>query len=270
MLDEGDATHTKPIENYFGNIDRELAKAGPQGFGKVSDDLVIKYAKDVVVGDFKWRTKANTQTAKTLKMKENDFNKKQKELLSKKVDESDALKLTQNNQILRCIDSCKKAHQGPVTSIDELKQLVADWSSTEKSLHTSLNMEIRLRKLTFTNVKASCPLFQQRYLTIEQKTQNLESLIGTQLEMSASATMSDLEDAILNCDANEVQMPPDLNDESNDQEESLWPPNNGECIVCLFTDGPYPGEVIQVDGDFVEADFFMPVTNLQGMIRGVT
>ena len=44
MLDDSDATHTKPIENLFGNMDRELKKTGAQGFNKVADDLIIKYA----------------------------------------------------------------------------------------------------------------------------------------------------------------------------------------------------------------------------------
>ena len=56
MLDDSDATHTKPIENYYGNFDREIEKTGAQAFGKVSDDLLIKYSRDLI-GGFKWRTK---------------------------------------------------------------------------------------------------------------------------------------------------------------------------------------------------------------------
>ena len=40
IMDDGDASHTKPIiENYYFN--RELRKTGAQGCGKVWDDLVI-------------------------------------------------------------------------------------------------------------------------------------------------------------------------------------------------------------------------------------
>ena len=35
MLDDPDATNTKSIENYFGNLDREIRKAVAQGFGKL-------------------------------------------------------------------------------------------------------------------------------------------------------------------------------------------------------------------------------------------
>ena len=47
MLDDPDATHSKPIENYFGNLDRELKKSDPQGYDKSRSDLVIKYSKDL-------------------------------------------------------------------------------------------------------------------------------------------------------------------------------------------------------------------------------
>ena len=60
-----------------------------------------------------------------------------------------------------------------------------------------MNLEIRLRRLTFTNVKPSCPLFRQKGLSIEQKVKNIISLISTQLDMRVEATMNDLEEAIL-------------------------------------------------------------------------
>ena len=31
MLDDPDANHSKPIENYFGNMDHEIKKSGPAG-----------------------------------------------------------------------------------------------------------------------------------------------------------------------------------------------------------------------------------------------
>ena len=46
IMDDPDATHSKPIENYFGNFDRELQKTG--GFQKVTDDRIIKYSKDLI------------------------------------------------------------------------------------------------------------------------------------------------------------------------------------------------------------------------------
>ena len=74
--------------------------------------------------------------------------------------------------------------------------MVAKWNSTDKALHTSLNLKIRLRKLTFTQVKTSCPLFKQMKLSIDEKVRNLESLIEVQLDMKTLADMENLEKAI--------------------------------------------------------------------------
>ena len=41
MLKDPDANHTKSIDNFFGNLDREVRKAGLQGFDKAASDLVI-------------------------------------------------------------------------------------------------------------------------------------------------------------------------------------------------------------------------------------
>ena len=35
LLDDSDITTAKPIKNFFGNLDRELKKAGLQGFSEV-------------------------------------------------------------------------------------------------------------------------------------------------------------------------------------------------------------------------------------------
>ena len=68
-----------------------------------------------------------------------------KKLITLGIDEEDAVKITHKNKILKCISMCKKLHE-----------LVKLWKGTENSLHTSLNLEIRLCKLTLTKVKADC------------------------------------------------------------------------------------------------------------------
>ena len=89
MLNDPDATHSKPIENYFGNLDRELKKSGPQGFNKCTSDLIIKYSKDLVGEDNEWRSKANRVVAKQVEIKQRVFDEKQKELIKSGVDAAD-------------------------------------------------------------------------------------------------------------------------------------------------------------------------------------
>ena len=81
MLDDPDATHAKPVENYFGNLDRYIAKTGPQGFDKVTDDLVLKYGKDLITDcQYEWRSRESKQSVQQLKELQNWFDEKQQML----------------------------------------------------------------------------------------------------------------------------------------------------------------------------------------------
>ena len=171
-----------------------IKKSGPQGFNKVSNDLVIKYSKDLIGENFEWHKKANREASKRLSRKQVNFDANQRQLMKLGVDEDDAVRLSTGNKILKCLSSCK-SHGGPVTSVAELEALV-EKTTDEKKLHTALNLEIRFRKFTFTTVKETCPLFKQKKLTIPQKVTNIRSLITSRLDLKTLADMNDLEDAI--------------------------------------------------------------------------
>ena len=124
-----------------------------------------------------------------------------------------------------------------------------------------MNLEIRLRKSTYTNIKTTCPLFKQKSLTIKQKVQ---SLIETQVDMKTLADMDDLEAAI----REELATTP-----ASEQNPALSPDDEIVCntnpefqkeefIVGLFTTGIYPGEIVAIDDDYIAADFFV-AANLQ-------
>lgn len=144
------------------------------------------------------KLKTNRKIARTLEIKQQKFDQKQKELIASNVDEEDAAKLATSNKVIRCVSACKKSHQGPITTIEELDTLVQDWNGTEKGLQKALDLEIRFRKFTFYKVKTTCPLFKQCGLTVEQKVKNLTTLITSQLECRVLADMMDLENAINN------------------------------------------------------------------------
>ena len=112
MLDNPDATHSKPIENYFGNLDRELKKSGPEGYGKSKSDLVIKYSKELIEGKHEWGTCANRNAAKNLEIKQNKFEEKQRELIKAGVDDLDAANICSDYKLIKFIADCKKSHNG--------------------------------------------------------------------------------------------------------------------------------------------------------------
>ena len=171
MLDDPDANHSKPIENYFGNVDREIKKSGPQGIDKCTSDLVIKYSKDLVGDEYQWRKKANRSAAKEIEIKEKEFSEKQKQMVKLGVDEADINTICTENRVIKVISQCKTSHDGPVTTIEALHNMVRDKSGDDKELHKCLNLEIRFRKFTLTEVKSTCPLFRQKGLSVQEKKQ---------------------------------------------------------------------------------------------------
>ena len=68
--------------------------------------------------------------------------------------------------------------------------------SEDKALNSTINLKIRLRRLTFDKVKSTCPFFRVKNLTTFDKNKNLEHLISCQLEIKRMAEMTDLENAI--------------------------------------------------------------------------
>ena len=286
MLDDPDASHTKSIENYFGNMDRGIKKSGPQGFNKVSNDLVIKYSKDLIGENFEWHKKANREASKRLSRKQVNFDANQRQLMKLGVDEDDAERLSTGNKILKCLSSCK-SHGGPVTSVTEFEALVEKMTD-KKKLHTALNLEIRFRKFTFTTVKETCPLFKPKKLTIPQKVTNIRSLITSQLDLKTLADLNDLEDAIkatatecvtnapfgeipIDADkksdetANECvtnapfgELPMDVEEKSDeismkgDRHEYVL----HEFVIGAFEDGYYPGEIKGIYDETLSIVFF--------------
>ena len=129
------------------------------------------------------------------------------------------------------------------------------YKNNEGFLNKSLNLEIRLFKLTFTKVKPSCPLFKQQNIGIMEKIQNLKSLLASQFDLATTAEMSDLDIAIREgTNVEKISTTPQvpLQDESSNIKV-------GEYHVGIFIDGFYPGEVVEIETDHITADFLKPV-----------
>ena len=258
LLDDEDITTTKPIENLFGNLDRELKKVGSKGFKKAADDLIIRSSKDLITPkSFQWRKKVNRIKAAELKILDMEFSNNQAELAKMNVDKSDVTLLTHQNKILQCISSCKEKHGGPLTTEEDVVTLVNKLGGDDKALNSALNLEIRLRRLTFDKVKSTCPLFRVKQLTTADKIKNLKHLISSQLEFKVMADMSDLEHAITGEEVTQgaVQSPVASTVETLSEQDMVV----GEFVIGVFTDGFYPGEILEIQGDNITIDFLKPV-----------
>ena len=86
------------------------------------------------------------QKAAVLQELKMSFYKDQKSWLSN-TNEEDAFKLCAENQVIKSIHMCNNSHGVPITTKQELEELVNNWEGTNALLHKFLNLKKRLREL---------------------------------------------------------------------------------------------------------------------------
>ena len=240
LLDQPAATHTKSIENYFGRLDGLLKVSTPKGFNKSVDDLIIQYSKDLIGEDKQWMSKKTRAVARALKQSDKEFACGQKKLLDPVSTEEDALYVEAaiaESKVMILVNKLKESHDGPITTAPELHKVMSIYKNDDKKRTAILTLEIRLRKLTLTKIKSSCPLFKQRGISEEVKTKNLESLIASTLKCSATADFEDLRAAITQIST--VQEPPEC--EQVQTEPAAEPPVIPESTISVATEDGIPG-----------------------------
>ena len=190
-------THTKDIENLFGVEDAIISRFGGQVFDKSTDDLIIRYSKDLLSKPSDWCSKKMRKKKRELDQLQEKFNEKQRALLKAGVSKTDATILKEENKIQKVVQQCRESHNGPIESQEELENLCTTFGKDEKSLRSALVFEIRYRKFTVLNIKDDNPLFSQVNLTIDQLKENLKLLLAkTDRTMASTVTMADLEKVI--------------------------------------------------------------------------
>ena len=123
-------------------------------------------------------------------------------------------------------------------------------------------------------------MLRQRGLSIDEKKRNLKSLISSQLNLCALASMKDLEVAIteyavadeaqrkertiqhLSTETDDMTIP---DSESGDKEEPDDDFKVDEFIIVLCEDGPYPGQILKSNGDEIKTNFMVSL-----IIKGET
>ena len=215
-----------------------------------------------------------------MEIKQKKFEEKQREWIKAGVDDLGTTNICSDNKLIKCVTGCKKFHNKPIIDVDGLETLTKDLFSDEATLYKALNLEIRFRKLSLTDIKGTYPLFRQRDLSIDEKKGNLKTVISSQLNFCVLASMENLEVAITEYDVADAaqrkerkvqhlstetddMMIPDS--ESGDKEEPDDDFKVDEFIIVLFEDGPYPGQMLGSKGDKIKTNFMVPL-----IIKGET
>ena len=241
-------TTTKQIENYLGIGDSILERFGGQAFDKAGDDLIIKYSKDLLTDPTKWCNAKMRRKAREIDHQQKEFTEHQKQLVDAGVTPAEIVSIESDNKVHRVVEYCRKNHNGPINSEEELDTLVA--TLNEEKLKSALTHEIRYRKFTTLNIKDSNPLFKQRNLSNEEMATNLRLLLHkTDLALSSTVTMEDLEEVVENFDGSTVLSE---NDNSVHQHEFRV----GEFVAVNFEEGYLIGEVVEsVDNETVRVNY---------------
>ena len=152
-------THTKAVENFFGEEDMILSRFGNQAFEKSSDDQVIKYSKDLLDSSYSWSTQKMRKTTREVDKVQKEFSENQKALIASGVTPPEAIQITAQNRIQRVVEQCRRSHGGPISEERELEDILENIKD-EKALKSALTAEIRYRKFTLLKIKESNPLFK--------------------------------------------------------------------------------------------------------------
>ena len=270
-------THTKAVENLFGEEDMILSRFGNQAFEKSSDDLVIKYSKDMLDQEYSWSSQKMRRKTREVDKLQKEFSENQKDLIANGVTPAEAIQITAENRIQRVVQQCRRSHGGPISEEGDLTTLV-DTIKDEKKLKVALTSEIRYRKFTLLKVKESNPLFKQRNLSTDQLSSNLRILLkNSSLDVTCSVSLEDLDkvvgvsdEAVVDSENNDAEMT--TLEESTDCENGTpqqqaessykagpWPPKIGDHLAVNFEDGFYLGEVIElVSPEVVKISYMLP------------
>ena len=108
--------------------------------------------------------------------------------------------MTTQNKIHRVVDQCRRSHNGPITTENELDQVLLLMTDA-KEKRKAIVYEIWYRKFTLLNINDSNPLFLQKNLSTDKLEINLRMLLQKcGLTLASSVTMDDLERVILEDD----------------------------------------------------------------------
>ena len=243
-------TTTKQIENYLGIGDSILERFGGQAFDKAGDDLIIKYSQDLLNDPTKWCNAKMRRKTKEIDKRQKEFTAHQKQLVDAGVTPAEIVSIESENKVHRVVEFCRKNHNGPINSEKELDELIV--TLDEEKLKSALTHEIRYRKFTTLNIKDSNPLFKQRNVSNDEMATNLRLLLHkTDLALSSTVTMEDLEKVVEKFDCNEVLS----------ESDTLVHQHGfrvGEFIAVIFEEGYLIGEVVEsIDDETVKVNYML-------------
>lgn len=192
---------------------------------RMRDDLMFSTKpNDFSPEESSWSS-AKRQIFKRLDAMESVWTSEQRELykqklIKAKIDEDNSLKVP---DIL--LAKCKK-HNGPVTNMNELHQLIANIPK-EKELISALRLEIQYRKAVYPkDAERRSELYRVNSLALDQRVINLTELLSDETDLDSPGVLFQTEDEIVEVMKN-IDKPNELPFKPLEPLVVVWDDENG-------------------------------------------
>ena len=190
-------SHNLGPEHIFGDGRQRLTQFGDTCFNVMREGITIAHNEDLAFRSHDWKSAGFQKLVKKAKDISSKFEQNQRDLKVEKVIGIENL-LEFGRKEARLLDLLKRKHNGPITSADQVDELLErpEYIKNSKKLKIALDNEISFAKSLFKNIPAKSPLFIQRKNSVEQIANNLKILYGHNNSDKIEAGMNDLENAL--------------------------------------------------------------------------
>ena len=190
-------SHNLGPEHIFGDGRQRLTQFGDTCFNVMREGITIAHNEDLAFRSHDWKSAGFQKLVKKAKDISSKFEQNQRDLKVEKVIGIENL-LEFGRKEARLLDLLKRKHNGPITSADQVDELLErpEYIKNSKKLKIALENEISFAKSLFKNIPAKSPLFIQRKNSVEQLANNLKILYGHNNSDKIEAGMNDLENAL--------------------------------------------------------------------------
>ena len=176
------------------------------------EGLTIAHNEDLAFRNHDWKTAQFNKIDKKVKESSAKFESEQKAMRVEKV-VGESSQLESGRKEARILDLLKRKHGGPITSAEQVDELLEkeEYQKDRKKLKLALENEISFAKKIFKDIPAKSPLFVQRKNSVEQLANNLKLLYGRKNNDTIEAGLADLETALMIIEKNNMEVNKDEN-----------------------------------------------------------
>ena len=243
--------HNLESEHHFGEFTQRLQCIGSQHVNHVSECMTISSNSDLAFKDHGWKSKDFKKIYDELQKCKNKFEKEQDQLRKKNVEVEDLNNVLEEGRKKAGLLEKMKSHGGPITSRDDIDNILAKFDGWEKYEEKSAKTK-KLKSILrqngrdhfFTTVKkTNNPLFKVNNLSVSDMVENLRVLHGNYGE-NITADMEDIRTALSKINSKSTEDTAIVTEKEN-AENTIVPIFNKEESILFQVNGSFGLGIIE-------------------------